>query len=328
MATPSHGSNHVLPGLLLALITGGVFLLLSAVSIALYCCARLRNKEYSVKTSTQIVIDESFDGLDMGKERPRHQESSTTTSTPLPIFEFSPPSPTWKPALPSFTAASQDLLHPCRGRPGAHFGSNSMEARALEGINAKYTRKTQCTGQFASGTCGLGTREGVPPPLPSIRTAHQPPSRFIPQNAPYLLRAYCEKPKKHPTQCAPANELSSSSSSMPSRSEGKKAKALAQPDDTAMNIVESRSGLGITTVNLGISAPYADQRSTRKGPGLEGSGYPACKEGWTGKSLQEDHSNISSKERVPVSNSTRLLFGQEVGKGDLTKNVIPISSRK
>lgn len=92
--------------LLLGVITCGAFIVLSLASILIYSCS---------KRSAQPAI-EDIEKNAAGKSRDSDVRPRRRGMSPLPEIEFSPPSPTWKPPLPSVALVMKSQTQ--RSSPG------------------------------------------------------------------------------------------------------------------------------------------------------------------------------------------------------------------
>ncbi|KLO09105.1 hypothetical protein SCHPADRAFT_1000480 [Schizopora paradoxa] len=100
-ASPASPQHSLSIGIL-AIIAGGCFLLLMSLFLGLYCCCIRKRGSDKMKNFATGNIEK-------GIVHPSnsYQDFKEKISTPIPMFEFSPPSPTWTPSLPTFSTAIQ-----------------------------------------------------------------------------------------------------------------------------------------------------------------------------------------------------------------------------
>lgn len=148
MASSTAGGAGLLSTPLLAAIAGGTMILLTGTSIVLYCCVR-RAKRPSKRMPKAI--------LRVISPLAAHEKRQQVTSPP-PVFDFSPPSPHWKPAPPSIALIMQKNVHDFRSiAPGLGYATKNHPP--------------------------LGPRRDMPP---ALLTVQQRPARIRPQPVPPL----------------------------------------------------------------------------------------------------------------------------------------------
>ncbi|KAH8116582.1 hypothetical protein DFH11DRAFT_1220280 [Phellopilus nigrolimitatus] len=182
MQIPSHttAAKHATPEKLstplLSAVTGGVILLFLAISILLYCCVHRRSEK-----RRRIEIAAEGTNADLEKQRrwpnttefagdpPKEQGAS-----PIPVFEFSPPSPTWRPALPSLAFVT--------GTHGVPSTDTTASKKDREG------RRGNVPGSWSRGI----SDNGAPAAVAALPRIHAPtPVRAAPPLPQFAPQTYC-----------------------------------------------------------------------------------------------------------------------------------------
>lgn len=115
-ASPARPEHSLSIGIL-AIIAGGGFLLLMSLFFGLYCCCIRKRSLDKLQDAAARDIEKGDISYPSTFYEDFNEKSTTPTrATPIPVFEFSPPSPTWTPSLPTLSSAIQARKQDDRNR--------------------------------------------------------------------------------------------------------------------------------------------------------------------------------------------------------------------
>ncbi|THH03840.1 hypothetical protein EW145_g5962 [Phellinidium pouzarii] len=104
---------------LLVAMASGIIIILSMITIVLHCCVNYRRKrrkknELERAAERSAEADSDSEKREWWSDEFRHNVlTSERRISPPSILEFSPPSPTWRPTLPSFAFVVEKQNAPC-----------------------------------------------------------------------------------------------------------------------------------------------------------------------------------------------------------------------